>query len=158
LLREVSLLASIDKEEAMILIPDVPSFDEWVMLIQRNAAQAHQVLIGLKARNKRQGVFADASLTISIEDNERAHKLFARAMTDPLLAERIRYIARIGHATAGPNPDREDWLTMIKDEPNFAEDVYTSLQTKAAMFGLQTPQTILMSIAAYVAATEELKL
>ncbi len=141
----------------MLSIPDVPWFDEWVMLIQQNAVQASQLLIALKARNKKQGLFADVSLEISIEDYERALRLFTTAATDPTQAERITHIARIGRATVGPYPDREDWLTLIKDDPDFAQSVYGALQTKRAMFGLQTPQAILMSIAAYTSVSEEPK-
>ena len=139
----------------MLTIPDVPSFYEWVMLIQQDAAQAHQLLIALKARSKKQGLFASASLEISIEDYQRALRLFTTAMTDPAQAEYITRIARIGRATVGPYPDREDWLTLIKDDPDFARSVYMALRAKQAMFGLQTPQAILISIAAYAAVTGE---
>src|SRR5438477_9709150 len=100
----------------MLSIPDVPSFDEWVMLIQQDAVQASQLLIALKAINKKQGLFADPSLELSIEAYERAHRLFAKAATDPEQAERVTRIARIGRATVGPYPAREDWLAMIKDD------------------------------------------
>jgi len=86
----------------MLSIPDVPTFDEWVMLIQQNAVQAHQHVIALKARSKQQGLFADVSLEISIEDYEQAQRLFTAATTDPAQAERIARIARIGRATLGP--------------------------------------------------------
>jgi hypothetical protein len=141
----------------MLSIPDVPSFHEWVMLIQQNAAQARQLVIALKARNKKQGLFADVSLEMSIEDYERAQRLFATAATDPAQAEYINDLARIGRATVGPYPDREDWLTLIKDDPDFARSVYGALQTKQGMFGLQTPQAIVMSIAAYAAVIDEQK-
>src|SRR5690349_17689482 len=36
---------------------EVPSFHEWVMLIQQDTAQAKQLLIRVKARNKQQGLF-----------------------------------------------------------------------------------------------------
>src|SRR3954453_18823974 len=104
----------------MISIPDVPSFDEWVMLIHQNPVQAKQLLIALKARNKMQGLLADASLELSIEAYERAQRLFAALATDPAQAERIASTARIGPAIVGPVPDREDWLAMIKDDPEFA--------------------------------------
>jgi hypothetical protein len=139
----------------MLAIPDVPSFHEWVMLIQQNAEQASQLVIALKARNKKQGLFADPSLMISIEEYEDAQRLFTKATNDPEQAKRITHIARVGRATLGPYPEREDWVTMIKDDPDFAQEVYGALQTKEAMFGLQTPQAILMSIAAYTAAREE---
>ena len=138
----------------MLTIPDVPTFDEWVMLIQQNAAEAKQLLIAFKVRNKQQGLLADASLEISIEDYARAQRLFTEATTDPEQAERITRIARIGRASVGPYPDREDWLTLINDDPKFAEEVYGALQAKQAMFGLQTSQPIVMSIAAYVAVTK----
>src|SRR5215212_6844550 len=100
-------------EATMLAIPAVPSFNEWIMLIQENAAQAKQLLILLKARNKKQGLFADASLEMSIEDYERAQRWFAKATTAPEQAQRIAHSARIGRATVGPYPDREDWLTLI---------------------------------------------
>jgi DNA anti-recombination protein RmuC len=59
------------------------------MLIQQNAAQARQLVIALKARNKKQGLFADVSLQMSIEDYERALRLFTTAATDPAQAEYI---------------------------------------------------------------------
>jgi hypothetical protein len=139
----------------MLSIPDVPSFDEWVMLIQQDATQARRLLIALKARNKQQGLFADASLEMSIEDYDRAQRLFTAAMTDPEQAKRIAQIARIGRATVGPYPDREDWLTLIKDDPDFAQEVYGALRAKQAMFGLQTPQAIVISIAAYAALSKD---
>ena len=141
----------------MISIPDVPSFDEWVMLIQENAAQAKQLLIMLKARNKKQGLLADASLEISIEDYDRAQRLVAAAATNPEQAKRIDRIARLGRATSGPLPDREGWITLVKDDPDFARSVYGALRAKRAMFGLQTPQAIVISIAAYTAVTGESK-
>jgi hypothetical protein len=139
----------------LIAIPDVPSFNEWVMLIQQNAAQAKQLLIGLKARNKQQGLLADPSLQISIEDYDRAQSLVTKATTDSAQAERIDRIARLGQATAGPFPDREDWIAMIKDDPDFARSVFMALQGKQGMFGLATPQAIVISIAAYSAVTGE---
>jgi hypothetical protein len=139
----------------MLAIPDVPSFHEWVMLMQQNAVQASQLVIALKARNKKQGLFADPSLEISIEDYQRAQRLFTNASTDPAQAEYITHIARIGRATVGPYPDREDWVTLIKDDPDFAREVYGALRTKQGMFGLQTPQAILLSIAAYAAVSRE---
>jgi hypothetical protein len=134
---------------------EVPSFHEWVMLIQQDAAQAYQLLIALKARNKKQGLLADPSLEISIEAYARAQHLFTTATTDPARAEYIRRIARIGRAVLGPYPDHEDWGTLLKDDSSFAQSVYAALQTKRAMFGLQTPQAILVSLAAYAAASEE---
>ena len=139
----------------MISIPDVPSFDEWVMLIQQNTAQAKQLLIMLKARNKKQGLLADPSLEISIEDHDRAQRLIAKAAIDPTQAERVNQLARIGRATVGPFPDREDWIAMIKDDPDFARALFNALQAKRAMFGLQTPQAIVLSIAAYTVVTGE---
>jgi hypothetical protein len=138
-------------------IPDVPSFHEWVMLIQQNAIQASQLVIALNARNKQQGLLADPSLEISIEDYARAQRLFTTATTDPARAEYISRTARIGRAVLGPYPERKDWVTLIKDDPSFAQSVYAALQTKQAMFGLQTPQAVLMSIAAYDAVIEESK-
>lgn len=140
----------------MIAIPNVPTFDEWVMLVQQDAAQAKQLLIALKARNKRQGLLADASLELSIEYYERAQRLLAKAASDPEQADRVSQIARVGRATAGPFPDREDWKALLKDDPAFAQGVYASLRTKRAMFGLQTPQAIMLSLRAYAAASEEL--
>lgn len=137
----------------MLSIPDVPSFDEWVMLIQENATQAKQVLIMLKARNKKQGLLADPSLELSIEDYDLAQSLVTAATTDPAKAEQVTRLARIGRATVGPFPDREDWIAMIKDDPDFAQSVFAALQAKQAMFGLSTPQAIVMSIAAYSAVT-----
>ncbi len=139
----------------MLSIPDVPSFHEWVMLIQQDAAQAHRLFIALKARNKQQGLFADASLELSIEDYDRAQRLFVKAATDPARSEYITRIARIGRAVLGPYPEREDWVMLIKDDPSFAQSVYAALQTKRAMFGLQTPQAIVISIAAYAALIED---
>jgi hypothetical protein len=133
----------------MLTIPEVPSFHEWVLLIQQNAVQANQHVIKLKARNKQQGLFADPSLMISIEEYQDAQRLFAKSMTDPAQAEHITRIARIGRAILGPYPDREDWEKLIKDDPDFARSVYMALRTKQGMFGLQTPQAILISIAAY---------
>ncbi len=141
----------------MLSIPDVPSFHEWVMLFQQNAVQASKLVIALKARNKQQGLMADPSLEISIEAYARAQRLVTTATTDPTRAEYITRIARIGRAVLGPYPEREDWVQLIKDEPNFAQSVYAALQTKQAMFGLQTPQAILISIAAYDFAIEEQK-
>jgi hypothetical protein len=137
----------------MILIPDVPSFHEWVMLIQQDAEQAKQILIALKARNKKQGLLADASLEISIEEFEDAQRLFTKATTDPAQAARVARIAQIGRAVLGPYPNSDDWAALINDDPDFAESVYNALRTKAAMFGLQTSQAVLMSIAAYEAVT-----
>jgi hypothetical protein len=132
---------------------EAPSFHEWVMLIEQNPAQAKQLLIAVKARNKQEGLLADPSLEISIEAYERAERLFAKAATDPARAEYITRIARIGRAILGPYPDREDWLKLIDDDPGFAQSVYAALQTKRAMFGLQTPRAIEMSIAAYPGAS-----
>src|SRR4051795_5290172 len=103
----------------MLSIPDVPSFNEWVMLIQENAAQAKQLLIMVKARNKKQGLLADPSLELSIEHYERAQRLVTEAMTDSAKAAQVTHFARIGRATIGPYPDREDWIAMIKDDPDF---------------------------------------
>jgi hypothetical protein len=137
----------------MLSIPDVPSFHEWVMLIQQNAMQAKQLVIALKARNKQQGLFADPSLEISIEEYADAQRLFTTATTDPALVDSITQIARIGRAILGPYPDREDWVVLIKNDPDFAREVFTGLQAKQAMFGLQTPQAIMTSIAAYEAVS-----
>src|SRR4051812_1028625 len=139
----------------MLSIPDVPSFHEWVMLIQQDAARAEQLLIALKATNKQQGLFADPSLAISIEDYDRAQRLFTTATTDPARAEYITRSARLGRATMGPYPERDDWVTLIKDDPDFARSVFKALQAKRAMFGLQTPQAIVMSITSYTAVTGE---
>jgi hypothetical protein len=137
----------------MLSIPDVPTFNEWVMLIQQDAAQAKQLLIALKVRNKKMGLIADASLERSIEAYEQAQDLFAKAATDPKQAARIARSARIGRATIGPYPDRDDWAALIKDDPDFARSVYMALRAKAAMFGSQTPHAITLSIAAYASAT-----
>jgi hypothetical protein len=139
----------------MLSIPEVPSFHEWVMLIQQDAVQASQLVIALKARNKQQGLFADPSLEISIEEYERAQRLFTTATTDPARADYIARIARIGRAVLGPYPEREDWVTLVKDDPDFARSLFKALQAKRAMFGLQTPQAIVMSIVAYTAVTGE---
>ena len=81
--------------------------------------------------------------------------MFAKAATDPAQVERITRIARIGRATVGPYPEREDWLMLINDDPDLALSIYNALRAKHGMFGLQTPQAILMSIAAYKAAIAE---
>jgi hypothetical protein len=91
------------------------------------------------------------------QEYEDAQRVFTTVATDPAQAEYINHLARIGRATVGPYPDREDWLTLIKDDPDFARSVYGALQTKQAMFGLQTPQAIVISIAAYATVIEEPK-
>ncbi|HEU5101496.1 MAG TPA: hypothetical protein VFU22_20880 [Roseiflexaceae bacterium] len=122
--------------------------------MQQDAAQAKQLLIRLKARNKQQGLFADPSLEISVEDYGRALSLVSAATSDPEQARQVARLARVGQATVGPYPDREDWIGLIKVDPVFARELYDALREKQAMFGLQTPQAILLSMRAYAAVSK----
>jgi hypothetical protein len=133
----------------MLLPSATPTFHEWVALIQQDSTQAKQLLVSLQAQLKKQGLMADPGLDISIEDYEKAQNLLSAALSDPRRAERIAYITRFGEALLGPYPDREDWLRLIREDPNFAQELCFALQTKQVLLGLHTPQDLLKSIEIY---------
>jgi len=129
----------------MFPMPAVPTYNEWVVLMQHDPVQANQLMIALKARNMQQGLFADASLTISLEGYAQARRLLAAATTDSQHAQRVADSTRLGQATLGPYPDREAWVRLITDDPSFAQALYGALQAKQSMFGGQTPHDLLKS-------------
>jgi hypothetical protein len=136
---------------------DTPTMYEWVALIQQDAAQAKQLLIALKVRIKREGLMADPSLEISVEDYQRAQNLLASAAGDAEKTSQVHSMARLGQATFGPYPDRHSWLRMIDEDPIFADRIWGELRAKQALFGPGTPRAVLESIAAYRAAKAELQ-
>jgi hypothetical protein len=126
--------------------PDILILDEWVALIQQDSAQAKQHLIVLKARNKQQGLFADPSLEISIEDYGRAQALLA---SPDVPQERIAKLVKLGEFTMRPLPDRAGWQALIEEDAAFAHQAYLAIMTKMAMLGVSAPQEIHRSIKAY---------
>lgn len=125
------------------------TLNEWIALLQQDAEQAKQHVVWLKARRKQQGLTADPSLTISIEDYDRAQQLLASATSDPRRLQQIEASAKIGRVTLGKLPDREDWRTLIDVDPAFAKGVCAELEIKSALLGLQTPPALQQSIAIY---------
>ena len=139
----------------MTSITDTPTFAEWVALIQQDAAQAKKLMIALKTRNKIDGLMADPSLTISLNEYDQAQTLISAAADDPAEAKRLIHFTRLGQALLGPYPEREDWITLIDDDPVFARNVCLAWKTKQAMLGLQTPLALAQSIELYYAIKAE---
>jgi len=134
---------------------DTPTYFEWFALIQQDAAEAKRLMIAIKARNKIEGLMADPSSEISVENYERAQALIHAAQGDPDQTQHVSYLARLGKASLGPYPDRDEWLRLIQEDAQFAKDVCTAIRTKQALFGSRTPQPVLDSIKAYDAAKGE---
>ena len=126
-----------------------PTIHEWAALIQRDPAAARKLLIALKARNKMQGLFADPSLTLSLEEYERAQQLLEASRNDPVAAAKLAHATRLGRALLGPYPDRAAWLALLQNDPAFAHSLSLALRTREAMLGPQAPQVLLHSIALY---------
>ena len=133
----------------MFFHSDTPTFDEWLALIQQDAARAGRLLIAIKARNKQLGLLADPALQMSIEDYQRAQALLARAAQDLAQARQVALAVRIGEALQRPAPDHAVWLALMADDPAFAHALYGALHARLAEFGPHAPQAILDSIAAY---------
>jgi hypothetical protein len=134
---------------------DTPTYFEWFALILQDAAKAKQLMIAIKARDRREGLMADPSLQISVENYERAQRLIHAAQGDPDQIQHVSYLAKLGKASLGPYPDRNEWLRLIHQDAAFAEDVCTAIRTKQALFGSRTPRAVIDSIEAYYAARAE---
>jgi hypothetical protein len=133
----------------MLSILGTHTLNEWIALIQQEPDQAKQHMIWLKARRKQRGLMADPSLTISIEDYDRAQQLLASATSDPQHLQEIEARAKVGRMTLGKLPDREDWRALIDADPDLAEKVCAELELKHAMLMIDTPPALLRSIEGY---------
>src|SRR5262245_3907495 len=132
----------------MLPSSDALTLNEWLALIQHDPEQAKKQVILFKARRKQQGLMADPSLTITIDDYDRAQQLLAAA-DNSQPAQQIEARAKIGRVTLGKLPDQEDWLALITADPALAANICTELELKHAMQGTNTPSGILKSIAIY---------
>lgn len=128
---------------------DIPTINEWVVLLQDDPVSAKKLMIAIKARNKMQGLFADPSLTLSLEEYERAQQLLEASRNDPVAAAKLVHATRLGRALLGPSPDRAAWLALLQNDPAFAHSLSLALRTREAMLGPQAPQVLLHSIALY---------
>ena len=128
---------------------DIPTINEWVVLLQDDPVSAKKLMIAIKARNKMQGLFADPSLTLSLEEYERAQQLLEASRNDPVAAAKLAHATRLGRALLGPYPDRAAWLALLQNDPAFAHSLSLALRTREAMLGPQAPQVLLHSIALY---------
>ena len=133
----------------MAEIPDAPTPNEWIALIQQDPDQAAQYAIVLRARVEREGIMSHPSRIISLEKYDRARLLLAAATSDPQKIERIGRLAELGRATLGKYPDYNDWLTLIKTNPDFARHLQIELLTKRGLLGTQSPQSLQTSIEIY---------
>jgi hypothetical protein len=138
----------------MHFTPETPTYFEWLALIQQDAAQAKQLMIAIKARDKREGLMSDASLQNSVENYLRALKLLDIA-GDPAIAKRIIYYTRLGRVLLGPYLELEDWIALIDNDPTFARDVWLAWKARQAMLGLSSPQGLLRCINLYYEAREQ---
>jgi hypothetical protein len=133
----------------MSSIPDAPTIFEWVALFQRNSEVAQGMAISLKTRIESGRLTVDPALIISLEKYDRVKELFSKAKEDPAMMQRVVYMSRLGLATMGTCPSREEWATMIEEDPQFANAVCTAWETKCAQHGINTPPAILRSVKIY---------
>jgi hypothetical protein len=134
--------------------PNTFTLNEWIALIQQDPEQANQRLIWLRAQIKRQGLMADPSLQISIEDHDKARDLLNKSANDPQQAEKIARMAAVGQITLDGYPSHDGWLKLIQADPITARLVYLELKTRQELLGLQAPPALSRSIEAYHAITE----
>ena len=139
----------------MLSFQDTPTINEWIALIQEDADQAERHVISLRARIKKQGLMADPSLTISVEDYDRAQQLLELAKNDSQKLQQVASKAAVGRVTLEQLPDRDDWLALINSDPGFARKVYVELEIKHALLGMGAPLALLRSIEAYHTITKQ---
>jgi hypothetical protein len=133
----------------MFASSDTPTSAEWIALIQSDPEQARQQANALKVSIARGGLIVDPALTISLEDYEKAQRLLAKAQQDGETAQRVAHMARVGQATLGAPPSREEWASMIAEDPQFAQAVAGAWQAKLAMVGSRMSRAVIQSVAAY---------
>ena len=143
------LVYKLGMEVKMSSIIGAPTVFEWAALIQQDPNQANRQAISLKARIDTAGFPVDPALIISLEKYQEVKQLIAKAQDNPSVAQRVAHMARLGQATLGAPPSREDWIAMLEANPKFAHSVYNAWETKCAQHGIDTPQPILRSVKIY---------
>ena len=141
----------------MSLIIDAPTVFEWAALIQQDADQANRQAISLKTRIDTSGFLVDPALIISLEKYQEVKQLIAKSKDNLSAAQRVADMAKLGQATLGSAPSREDWVAMIKADPKFAHSVYIAWETKCAQHGINTPQALMSSVNIYRELIAEIK-
>lgn len=125
------------------------TINEWIALIQQDPEYSNQRLIWLREQIRTQGIMADPSLEISVENYENAQILLIKAAEEPQQKEKIARIAAVGQITLGGYPGRDGWLALIQSDDTLARLVYLGLEAKKAALGLQTPQELKTSMEIY---------
>jgi hypothetical protein len=151
----ITTLLTQPEHHIMRFTPDIPTFFEWLARIQADAAEAKQLMIAIKARDRIQGLMADPSLTISLNEYDQAQTLVAKAAFDLTEEKRLIYFDRLGQALLGPYPEREDWAALIDGDPVFARDVCVAWKTRQAMLGVAAPKALVRSVELYYEVSKQ---
>ena len=130
-------------------LPNTPTLNEWIALIQQDLDQAKQLVTRLRTSIKKQGFLVDPSLSISSEDYDRAQHLLVSALNNPQEMQQIASKAAIGRITLKKIPNRDDWLSLINADSALARLVCIELESKQALLGINAPQELLRSIESY---------
>jgi hypothetical protein len=133
----------------MIAAPDMPTVNEWIVLISQDSARAHDIITHLHARLKDASLLLDPAAHMSIEAYDQAREILTAADSNPVHAAQLPRLVALGRATLAPPPDESEWQTLLHTKPNFARALAFELQKKQAIFGITTPQAIERSLDVY---------
>jgi hypothetical protein len=133
----------------LLLAPDTPTGEEWLALLAEQPDIAADLIEALRAQLKQPAWLRDPAVDISLEEYEKASRLFEQAQTDNTVRAKLAPMIAQGHKTMAPPPNHADWQKMIVHDPTEAKALYLALRAKEAMLGLTTPRALALSIRAY---------
>jgi hypothetical protein len=148
------------------VMPETPTVNEWLVLIQHDPVQAQQHVKGLQdqvvafddfVRNphihtveefrQARHLHIGAEQAMSIENYQTAQQVIAGLGDQPISDTRLTQRLRLGRATLTAYPDQNEWLVLFTAEPAFTRALRGELGRKAAVLGLAAPCVLSLSIA-----------
>jgi hypothetical protein len=133
----------------MLSIPEAPTPNEWLVLLQEEPDRAEQHLTSLRNRIKKENLMAHPALTFSIEAYDEALHFLENALKDTQDATELLHKVALGRRTLEKYPGRDEWITLLHSNPVFARSLYFELVFKSAFLGTLSPPNLATTIAAY---------
>jgi hypothetical protein len=133
----------------MLLAPDTPNEEEWLALLAEQPDIAADIIEALRTQLKQPAWMREPAVDISLQDYERASRLFEQAQSDSAVRAKLAPMIARGRLTMAPPPNQADWQQMIADDPAKAKALYLAFKKKEAMLGLATPRALVLSLKAY---------
>jgi len=134
---------------------EMPTYNEWLVYLQRMPEQAAEKLARLQAEVVQHGWENVATAAImSLRGYDRAKSLIELAASDVVKEQKLTEETLVGQHMFGPYPNQKQWADLIDTKPAVARQIVFALELKVTSLGMSATEDLRRSINDYYMITD----